>query len=334
MRDLVPDRRRGRYFGHRTRWTTVMSFGALLLCGAALHGFDMIERTALGFVGIFSIALIARGISVYHLSFLVEPAPIRAGAAPAAPAHAPPIRIGEWIDHLRASGAVRFSVYIMLMNLSVAIASPFFAVYVLRDLGFNYLEFMIYAGASVFAQVLTLNRWGRIADVFGNRLILVVTSMSIPLVPALWLLSNDYWFLLLVQAIAGLSWGGFSLSAGNILFELLPRTQRVAYVALHNVAAAAAVFGGAMIGAVLATQLPQAHALLGEPGLASNLFYLFAVSAAARGLVALLGVRRVPQLRQPRRSMSAPSLVLRITGFNAFLGLWYELIGSGSEKRK
>src|SRR5690606_19586644 len=34
MRDLVSERRRGRYFGHRTRLTTLTSFAALVLCGA------------------------------------------------------------------------------------------------------------------------------------------------------------------------------------------------------------------------------------------------------------------------------------------------------------
>ncbi|MDX1561380.1 MAG: MFS transporter [Gammaproteobacteria bacterium] len=330
MRELVPDRRRGRYFGYRTGWTTIMSFAALLVCGAILHAFDTAGATVTGFVVVFAIAFVARSVSVYHLTFLHETASADATVTKSAPS----VRVGEWITHLRSSGAVKFSIYFMLMNLSVAIASPFFAVYVLRDLGFSYLEFMIYAGTSVFVQVLTLNRWGRIADIFGNRLILVATSISIPAVPALWLLSNEFWYLLLAQALAGLSWGGFSLSAGNLLFELLPRTQRAAYVALHNVAAAAAVFIGAMIGAALATWLPAGTAWLGDRAVASSLFYLFAISALARGLVTAFGVRHVPQLRQPRRKISPTSLVLRVTGFNAFVGLWYELIGSGDDRNK
>jgi MFS family permease len=334
MRDLVPDRRRGRYFGHRTRWTTIMSFVALLVCGLILHVFDSMDRTATGFVVIFVIAFCARATSVYHLSFLAEREHPTDEHGQAIVPHAPQIRVSQWIESLHTSGAVRFSIFFMLMNLSVAIASPFFSVYVLRDLGFNYLQFMLYAGTSVLVQVLTLNHWGRIADIFGNRLILIITSASIPFVPALWLVSNEFWFLLLVQCLAGLSWGGFSLSAGNILFELLPRTQRVAYVALHNIAAAAAVFTGAMLGAALALYLPAGKALFGAASTASSLFYLFAISAGARALIAIFGVRRVPQLREPRRKISAPSLVLRIAGFNAFLGLWYELIGTGSDKQK
>jgi MFS family permease len=334
MRDLVPDRRRGRYFGYRTRWTTIMSFSGLLVCGSILHGFDSMDRTMIGFVVIFVIAFFARATSVYHLSYLVEPELPQDKATGATVPHAPQIGVSQWVESLHVSGAVRFSIFFMLMNLSVAIASPFFSVYVLRDLGFNYLQFMLYAGTSVLVQVLTLHQWGRIADIFGNRKILMITSASIPLVPALWLLSNEFWYLLLIQCLAGLSWGGFSLSAGNILFELLPRTQRAAYIALHNIAAAAAVFAGAMLGAALALYLPAGSAWFGDATAASTLFYLFAISAGARALVAIFGARRLPELRQPRRSISAPSLVLRIFGFSAFLGLWYELIGTGGDKPK
>jgi hypothetical protein len=45
--------------------------------------------------------------------------------------------------------------------------------------------------------------------------------------------------------------------------------------------------------------------------------------------IAIFGIRVVPQLRQPRRRLSPHALVLRVTGFNAFVGLVYELIGSG-----
>jgi MFS family permease len=320
MRDLVADRRRGRYFGHRTRLTTLTSFLALVVCGSILHFFDSVQYTAVGFGTIFTIAFVARMLSVYHVKFLIEPESANRG---------PDMKIRQWWDHLRSSGAVGFSVYFVLMNMAVAIASPFFTVYMLRDLQFSYLQFMANTGVSVVVQFLTLGTWGRIADIYGNRLILIVSSMSIPFVAALWIVSNDFWYLLLAQCVAGLSWGGFSLSAANILFELLPRTQRVAYLAFHNVITAAAVFAGAMLGALFAAILPATTALFGNSSLASNLLYVFGFSAIARMTIAIFGIRVVPQLRQPRRRLSPHALVLRVTGFNAFVGLVYELIGSG-----
>jgi MFS family permease len=318
MRDLVSERRRGRYFGHRTRLTTITTFASLVLCGLILHELDTSGRTYLGFVVIFLIAFVARTVSLYHLTFLHEPA---------THTPAPDMHIEHWWRSLLSTGAIGFSSYVALMNAAVGISSPFFTVYMLRDLQLSYLEFTVLTGTSVFVQFLMLNTWGRIADVYGNRLILIVTSISLPIVPSLWLLSDDFWALLLFQALSGLSWSGFTLSVGNLLYELVPQTRRAAYVAFHNVGTAAGVFAGAMLGAALVVVLPPRAVLFGESDTLSNLLYLFIISGLARALLAVMLAGRVRELRKPRRAMSAHALVLRVTGFNAMLGVIYDFIG-------
>jgi MFS family permease len=318
MRDLVSERRRGRYFAHRTRLTTMATFVSLVLCGLILHELDTAGRTYFGFVLIFLIAFVARTISVYHLTFLHEPTPTTT---------APDMHIEHWWRSLLSTGAIGFSVYVALMNAAVGISSPFFTVYMLRDLELSYFEFTVLAGTSVFCQFLMLTTWGRIADVYGNRLILMVTSISLPIVPSIWLLTDNFWALLLFQALSGLSWSGFTLSAGNLLYELVPQTRRAAYVAFHNVGTAAGVFAGAMLGALLVQVLPPRGVLFGESFTLSNLLYLFVLSGVARAIVTALLARRVRELRKPRRALSAPALVLRVTGLNAMVGFIYDFIG-------
>jgi len=318
MRDLVSERRRGRYFGHRTRLTTITTFTSLVVCGLLLHEFDRAGNTYAGFIVIFSIALVARAISVYHITFLHEPD----HAAPA-----PDMHIAHWWKSLRSTGAIGFSTYFALMNAAVGISGPFFTVYMLRDLALSYFEYTMLMGASVIAQFLMLTTWGRIADVYGNRLVLIVTSMSLPVVPLLWLVSENFWYLVLVQVVSGLSWSGFTLGAGNLLYELVPRSRRAAYVAFHNVGTAAGVFAGAMVGAALQTLLPPRSVFIGAATAGSNLLYLFALSGLVRGILAALLARRVRDIRVPRRALSAPALVMRITGFNSMVGLLYDFIG-------
>jgi MFS family permease len=172
-----------------------------------------------------------------------------------------------------------------------------------------------------------LSTWGRTADVYGNRLILIVTSVSLPVIPLLWLLSDNFWWLVAFQALSGLSWSGFTLATGNMLYELVPRSRRAAYVAFHNVGTAAGVFAGAMIGASLVLVLPPRRVLFGATDVVSNLLYLFALSGLTRAILATLLARRVREFRKPRRALSAPALVMRVTGFNAMLGMIYDFIG-------
>jgi hypothetical protein len=44
-------------------------------------------------------------------------------------------------------------------------------------------------------------------------------------------------------------------------------------------------------------------------------------------VLAALLARRVRELRKPRRSLSAPALVMRVTGLNSMVGLLYDFIG-------
>jgi MFS family permease len=318
MRDLVSERRRGRYFAHRTRLMTITTFVSLVACGIVLHELDTAGRTYLGFVVIFLVAFVARTISVYHLTFLHEMPPTTT---------APDMHIEHWWRSLLSTGAIGFSIYVALMNAAVGISSPFFTVYMLRDLKLSYFEFTMLQGTSVLVQFLMLTTWGRVADIYGNRLILIVTSVSLPIVPAIWLLSDNFWALVLFQALSGLSWSGFTLSAGNLLYELVPQTRRAAYVAFHNVGTAAGVFGGAMLGSLLQVVLPPRAVLFGASGVVSSLLYIFVISGIARAIVAALLARRVRELRKPRRALSAPALVLRVTGLNAMVGIIYDFIG-------
>ena len=166
----MSERRRGRYFGYRTQLTTVTTFVALVICGVILHELDKSGATYYGFAVIFAIAFVARVVSVYQLTFLYEPAVHGAD---------PDMHIEHWWRSLLSTGAIGFSVYVALMNAAVGIASPFFTVYMLRDLHLSYLEFTALSGASVIAQYVMLSTWGRAADVYGNRLILIVTSVSL-----------------------------------------------------------------------------------------------------------------------------------------------------------
>src|SRR5690606_22198864 len=103
MRDLVSERRRGRYFGYRTGLTTVTTFASLVACGLLLHQFDTSGYTYIGFVVIFAIAFLARVVSVYHVSFLYEPKQTTV---------APDMHIEHWWRSLLSTGAIGFSTYV------------------------------------------------------------------------------------------------------------------------------------------------------------------------------------------------------------------------------
>ena len=182
-------------------------------------------------------------------------------------------------------------------------------------------------GTSVLCQFLMLTTWGRIADVYGNRLILIVTSISLPIVPSLWLLSDNFWALIAFQALSGLSLVGLHSvgrqSALRARAANAPRGLRRVSQRRHGRRrfrrrdarrparrrAAGARRAIRRVGHAQQPALPLHH-----------------LRRRTRILAALLA-RRVRELRKPRRAMSAPALVLRVTGLNAMVGVIYDFIG-------
>ncbi|MEZ5557891.1 MAG: MFS transporter [Pseudomonadales bacterium] len=326
MGELVPESRRGRFFALRTRLSSLANFLSLALAGVLLELFDLLQLTYWGFVVIFLLASAARLTSAWHLSQMLDPPGHL--AAMEAPWHR------ELWRGLRETGLYRFTLFFTAMQFAVAVASPFFALYMLRDLGFSYLAFMVNTAASVCVQFLTLNRWGRLSDLFGNRLLMVTTGSIIPLMPCLWLISTNYFYLLLVQAVSGLAWAGFTLSASNTVYDLTPRARRVTLMAVHNVTAAAGVFLGALLGGWLGTHLPNEVTLGGATySWLTPLYGVFVISTLARLAVTLVFLPRLKEVRRVRH-MTRSGLIFRVTRIAPLSGLIFEIVGRSAPGRR
>jgi MFS family permease len=319
MGDLVPESHRGRFFALRTRLSSLANFSALILAGFLLEGFDTLGYTYWGFVTLFIGAAGLRLASAWHLQQMHDP-----------PGHVAALEMPwhrELWHGLRETGLLGFSVFFACMQFAVAIASPFFTLYMLRDLEFSYVAFMFNTAASVCVQFFTLNRWGRLSDLFGNRLILVTTGIVIPFLPALWLVSTHYVYLLGVQALSGLVWAGFTLSATNSVFDLTPRERRATLMAVHNVLAATAVFAGAMLGGWLGSRLPESLVVGGWAWeWLTPLYGVFIVSTLARIAVAAIFLPRLREVRKVR-PMTRSGLIFRVTRLHPVSGLMFDVVG-------
>jgi MFS family permease len=324
MGDLVPERRRGRFFGLRTRLITAISFAALIGGGLLLQVTTNMGNTVTGFVLLFALAGFARLISVYHLSRMLDP------AQSVTTSQLDNNR--NWFTYLRQSNAVRFSIFFALMSFAASISAPFFTVYLLRDLQFSYIEFTAVISTAILAQFLTLARWGRISDVFGNRRVLSSTGIAVAIVPLCWLVTPQLWYLVMIQVVSGFVWAGFNLSASNFIYDLVKPGRRAAYMAAHNVLASIGVFCGALLGGVLGAMLPVEIELFGATySWISPLYGLFLLSAIARGMVV---ATLLPYLREvrPVPPISHRQLIFRVMRINALAGAVFGIVGPRNRK--
>ncbi|MBM2835796.1 MAG: hypothetical protein HW406_2957, partial [Candidatus Brocadiaceae bacterium] len=66
----------------------------------------------------------------------------------------------------------KYVVFHSSFSFAVFLASPFFPVFMLRDLGFSYITYTIVTTTVPLASILAVSYWGRRADAIGNRRII------------------------------------------------------------------------------------------------------------------------------------------------------------------
>lgn len=316
MGSIVPQRERGVYFAGRTRLTMAVSLIIFIGGGGLLSITDNLSLTWLGFAVLFSVAFVGRLLSGRLLAAMHDPVPHP--TLPEPDAFFATLR--EVRNAMHDTTFRSYSLFVAGMQGAVAISAPFFAVYMLSELEFTYLEYSLNSIASIGTQFLTLSMWGRFSDRHGNRIMMLGCSVAIPIVPLLWMVMPDFYYLLLVQIISGVVWSGFNLSTANYLYDIRPHhTNFATYAAVQSGICAVFVFVGAIAGGVLASAAPAIRDDLQLP-LASALFLVFLVSGLVRAGVLIWFI---PHAEEPR-IRSRPQLlkiIFRIARFNTISGV-------------
>jgi len=184
MKDLVDEKSLGSYFGKRNRTVGFASLTSMLIAGFLLDLFKKINPF-IGFVVIFTLAMVARFTSAYLLKLQHEP-PFKSHKSYY-------FTLWEFVRLMPHSNFGRFTAFVNLFMFSVAIAGPFFAVYMLKHLGLSYSKFTLVSLASSITSLLTMPYWGRLGDKYGNLKVLKITGFLIPLIPRFY---PNFWLLL------------------------------------------------------------------------------------------------------------------------------------------
>jgi MFS family permease len=300
MSDYLPRTKRGTYFGWRSKVLGIVSISCLFIAGIILHLSH--SRLLFGFYLVFSLATFCRFISWYFLTQMQEP-----------PVHLRRDSYFSFWDFIRSwrrSNFAKFVLFVSCLIFCVNMAAPFFSVFMLRDLKFNYITYTVLIAAVSVMTILTINRWGLLADRIGNLKVLKTTAVCIAGLPLFWLINRHPLFLLCVQLFGGFAWAGFNLCVINFIYDAVTpakRTRCLAYFTFFN---GLAVCGGSLLGGFLAQNLP---ALLGW-----RLLSLFLFSSLLRFAVVFFLGRKVREVR-PVERMRTRDLFYNVVGLQTIL---------------
>lgn len=281
MAALVPHRLRGRYFGLRNSASSLTNLISVPLLGFAISSWP--GGSIQGY-GVLLLLGIVFGIVSLLCQFWMTDVNPQITHSPKSSkqeteiAHSQP----ETLNIFKNINFLKLLLYLGLWTFAMNLSTPFFNIYMLRNLDLNINIVTIYASLLAGANLLMLIFWGKLADRLGNRPLLLLVGTLMAVTPLFWLGvgrdSVSVWVgIPLIQFMLGAFGAAITLCSSNIQMEVVPIDYRPSqYFAIA--AAVMGVTGG--LGSTVGGFLADLDVLGGLPG-------LFIISAVLR-LIALL----------------------------------------------
>ncbi len=307
MGDIVPDKIKGTYFGRRNRIIDFSLLTSMLIAGLLLNHFANLNLIY-SFGLIFLISIVGKFVSLIFLNKM----------------HEPDYYVDEkskfsFIDFIKKMKSTNYGIFVMyfsLLTFSAQIAAPFFSVYMLRQLKFDYLTYTLISTSSVVASFLTFPIWGKHSDRFGNFKVIALTGMLTSLIPLLWLFSINSIYLMFVNAFAGFVWAGFNLASFNFAFDTVSPAKRVRAFSYFHVLVGIAVFFGATLGGYLMS--------FGS-WFSYPIYFVLIISGILRFLVSIIFLPKIREVKKVKK-ISKGKFLWSIFEEEVNLGLTYPRI--------
>lgn len=295
MAGLVPDEIRGRYFGLRNSLLGAANVLFSILAGLFLDWFkhhypDHPHLRAFEIVFLFAVCC---GLfSAFLLIRQPEPALVNYKKE----------KFKELVfAPLRHQQFRKFMSFAVPWSFVVNMASPFFVVYMLNNLHVSYTFAALMMVSSAFADFIGMSIWGHLSDRFGNKPIIILSTIVTTILPLVWLLTSDSKYVVLIfipllHLLGGFFWAGYNLCSVNLVFRMVPAFGNSIYFALWNTFNGAAAGLGALTGGIIVKNWHLVGPSLSLPD-GSEYKVIFLISGMLRLLsgIALSGLRKVQE---------------------------------------
>jgi len=282
MGDLIEEKERGKYLSKRNAIIGTAGAIVVLIGGWALKYFRSMNYLFLGFSFLFILSFVFRLLSHACIKKQYEPK----------------FRLEKrdyfsfWSFIKRYDSFGKFAVYQAFFNLAIMIASPFFAFYMLKNLGLetNYLLYMVITLASTGFYLIFTPLAGKFSDKYGNLKLMYIANSLFILNPLIWLfVKTPLTIILIPQLVSGLANATLTMAITGYTYDAVSQKNRGLCVTYTNVLIGLGVLVGSLLGGYLIATI---HTTI------NSFFVVFIIAAIARFIVAIFFL---PQLKEVKR---------------------------------
>jgi MFS family permease len=250
MQDLV-ENNRGKYFGKRNRIMGFFLVTSIFTAGLILNYFEK-GQIFFGFAILFILASLGRYASFYFLKRQYEPK--------ATEDEKTYFSFFKFIKKMPSNNFGRFVIFTSLTSFAVAIASPFFSVYMIKDLKLSYFAFTIITLSSLISQILFFSFVGKLSDKIGTVKVMKISGFLVSFVPLFWIFSIFLGncpqliliiYLFVVELFSGFSWAAFNLASSNFIYDAVTKQKIILCFSYFGFINSIGAFLGGFIGGQL-----------------------------------------------------------------------------------
>jgi len=249
MNDLVPERRRGRYYSKRNVAMGIVALIASPLAGRFLDVFQQSYGPRAAYATLFAIAGVLGAMNL--VSLLMQPEP------PKSPSTTRPSLSWEFFrEPLHDKPFARFLRAYAFWVLAQGVAGPFFAVYMLKGLEYSFLKVQLINGFALLVQLLVAPVAGYLIDKYGNRALYTISYLvfvTVPLYFAFTDVSRPTYTLVLIgicQFLVGVFSAAFAVSQMNLMLGLSPKNKTAVYTSVWSTVVGLCGFTAPLLGGI------------------------------------------------------------------------------------
>ena len=251
MGEIIPEKERGYYFGRRSIVAGLISMMVSLTLGFYL---DKVSNKHLGFSFVYFFGVAAGFASYYMLTRLPDIKNLTRNKEE--------FSINLVWKKVQKVFADKNFMNLVWFNVAWAFSLSFMGVYLnvfmIKELKMSYTLITAFGTISTMANLALTPFWGRLADKYGNKPLMIITGNLLGFMPFLWAITmptNYFVTIPILYVIAGICWSGFNIAAFNIVLKLAPKQDRSFFLSVNMLlpsitAFIAPVFSGFLIDAI------------------------------------------------------------------------------------
>jgi len=265
--NVVPDEHRTKFFTVRTKTSQGFIFLGLVASGAVLHLMSGKKSQVTAFATLFLIAAIARLISAFYIARQLPK--IRASERTLR-------ELSEPVGNKRlfqSTTAIPTIWFMFLTNVAVQISAPYFTPYMLDEMKLDYVHYMILISSIFVGRIAAMHICQTYVDRIGIKNIMIIGAIGVVPSAGLWIVSQNFWYALALQVLAGFAWGSHELGYTLTLMSQLKEKDRSRVLTISNLMNSIGMISGSTFGAWMLGS--------GNPS-ADEYYVIFGLSSCAR----------------------------------------------------